>query len=105
MKDMKMTAAEKKEASPEIAMPKQDPYPYGLRLELDSDTIKKLGIELPAVGDELELHAIAKVVSCHASQSEGGRDYASCGLQITEMEVKPETDVKAIASRLYKKAA
>lgn len=102
MESMKMTASEKKESSPEVAMPKQDPYPYGLRLELNRETIKKLGIELPEVGEVLELRALAKVVSCHASQQEGGDEYASCSLQITDMEVKAETDVKAIASRLYK---
>ncbi len=102
MKSMKMTPAEKEKSSPEVAMPKQDPYPYGLRLELNQEVIEKLGIDLPAVGEELEIRAIAKVTSCHASEGESGK-YASCSVQITDMEVKGESDVAAIAGRLYKK--
>src|SRR4051812_346583 len=99
MKSMKMTSAEKEASSPEVAMPKQDPYPYGLRITLDKDAIKKLGIDLPEVGETLELHALAKVTDCHASQSEGG-EYASCSLQITDLEVAGETDLGKIAGRL-----
>lgn len=105
MKDMKLTAAEKKESMPQAAKMDAPQYPYGLRIELDKDTIKKLGIDLPAIGEELEVRAIAKVISCHASQSAEGSDYASCSLQIISMEIKGESDVASIAGRLYKKEA
>lgn len=102
MKSMKMTPAQAKESSPAAAeMPKQE-YPYGLRITLDKETIKKLGIDLPEVGEELKITAVAKVTDCHASQSEGGQEYASCSLQITDMQVDGESDLGEIAGRLYK---
>jgi|CXWL01.1.fsa_nt_gi hypothetical protein len=104
MKSMKMSAAESEKSMPAVAMdaPK-DRYPYGLTLNLDQDTLEKLGIELPEVGEEVKITAIAKVTSCHASESEGGVKNSSCGLQITDMEVGQESSVSEIASRLYAK--
>ena len=103
MKSMKMTAAETKEAMPSPAKMDAPQYPYGLRLELSAEVLEKLGITLPGVGDELEIKAIGKVVSAHASESEGGHKHASCSVQITDMDVEGESSIKSITGRLYKK--
>ena len=101
MQSMKMTPAESKMASPEVASMKREEYPYGLRLTLNQEVLTKLGIELPQVGEQVKGCFVAEVKSCYASESENGKQ-ASCELQITEMEIDEESDVAEIAGRLYK---
>jgi hypothetical protein len=71
----------------------QEEYPYGLRIHLDDEQLKKLGItSLPAVGTEVTLIAKAKVNNVHESTTDGGggkHAYRSVGLQITDLGLKP----------------
>ncbi len=69
----------------------QDPYPYGLSLSLDDESLQKLGIDISdyAVGDELELHAKVKVRSLRQSESENSGKDRSMDLQVTDMCVEP----------------
>ena len=99
MVSMKMSAAEKKKEEPALAM-EQPNYPYGLKINLDKDAIEKLGIELPAVGENLQLHAMVTVTDVHASESETGK-YASCSLQITDLALEAEGR-EPIHKRIYK---
>jgi len=75
-------------------------YPYGLCINLDRESLEKLGITaLPAVGDQLQLTALVTVqsVSEYERQEEGkSRDVS---LQITDMALdKPtgEPDARAL---------
>jgi hypothetical protein len=87
MIDMKMTAEEAKEQSTSCDV-ERNPYPYGLRINLDDDALKKLGITtLPAVGSKLNFSAVAEVCSTSAYQDNGGEAETSISLQITGMEV------------------
>ena len=63
-------------------------YPYGLCIHLDRDELKKLGMkDLPKVGTEMPITAIAKVTRVSQSAVEGADEEASIDLQITDLGV------------------
>ncbi len=64
-----------------------DEYPYGTRLELDQETLGKLGhTSLPQVGDTFHLRAKARVTSASEHSNEGeDSPRRSVSLQITHM--------------------
>lgn len=70
-------------------------YPYGLRVNLDEDSLDALGVStLPKVGSTMYLGANVKVVSVSDNEhtSEGGETHRhrSVELQITEMGLDGE---------------
>jgi hypothetical protein len=75
-------------------------YPYGLCLCLNDDTLQKLGIGLPDVGQKVVIHAIATVTRASAVQEQDGGTEIGADLQITDMEISGAAG-KTIASRLY----
>lgn len=84
----------------------QPAYPYGLRIDLNDESLAKLGITtLPAVGTTMKLLAVVEVSSASQYESEQGKDRNIC-LQITEMAL--DTGAPAarsegdIASSLYR---
>lgn len=89
MEDMKR---EPSEDGPMIGMP--SPYPYGLCICLDTQSLEKLGLDGDcAVGDELEFKARAKVK--HASHTDNnGTVSHRIELQITHMEVTEHEDAE-----------
>ena len=95
MKDLKITKKEAKAKSESmvIGSPDQERYPYGLRLDLNNDTLEKLGMtELPSVGTVLMFEAKAKVVGSRQSATEGSEN-RSIELQITHIDLEEgETD-------------
>lgn len=108
MKSMKLSKSENGGNEVALSSPEMK-YPYGLRLELNDETMKKLGLEkLPEVGEKLELHA--KVVVERVSQSdtkEGGKRQ-DMSLQITDMcfgdyeeDEEEERDPKSAEKKLY----
>lgn len=63
-------------------------YPWGLCLDLDDETLTKLGLNgLPAVGTEVHLVAKAVVTRTSEYESQGNESEASMGLQITDMAI------------------
>jgi hypothetical protein len=100
---MELSPAEaKEETSPEAEAPK---YPWGLCIELNEDSLKKLGItSLPAVGATMSIVAKAEVQSASESQYQGDKDTRmSVSLQITDMAVAPVA--KDMSATLYKDSA
>lgn len=95
MKDLKITKKEAKAKSESmfIGSSDQERYPYGLRLDLNNDTLEKLGMKaLPAVGTVLMFEAKAKVVGSRQSATEGSEN-RSVELQITHIDLEEgETD-------------
>jgi len=87
--DMKNTV--KTKDSSLVSPVENDEYPYGLRIRLDNDTLKKLGItELPAIDSEHKLVALVCVVGLNMNESAGeGEPYRSVELQIEQMALAP----------------
>lgn len=114
---MERTAAEKKKAEEQVKPTMTGPdFPWGLSINLADRELKKVGIkELPEIGDEYMLVAIAKVtrVSANASEDDANR---SVEFQLTEMALEENEieeagddgdegtkDVRAVAEKLYPK--
>lgn len=65
-------------------------YPYGLKLDFDTETLEKLGVkDLKDVGEYCYIHAVGKVTSISESQDEyaDGARRSMC-VQITKMSVE-----------------
>lgn len=87
---MKKTKAERKADKP-LSVPDAptEDYPYGLRLDLNEDTLDKLGLDtLPDVGDELDLAAKVKVETVSQRTGMDGKKSRSLDLQITDMKLE-----------------
>lgn len=95
---MQMSAEEaKEEAGIEPSRPR---YPYGLCIDLNDETLAKLGItELPAVGAQITVLARATVTRVSAYQDQGNEQERCVGLQITDMEL--EQAGPSAAEKLY----
>lgn len=77
-----------------------DAYPYGLRLSLDDETLKKLGIKPAKVGGTFHLIASCEVCAVSIDESTTGGERSHMSLQITEMSLAP-ADAKSAASAFY----
>ena len=89
MKSMKVGKKEQS-AVEKLYEPEQQDYPYGLTIELDDETLKKLGItELPEIRNKMLLAANIEVRSTSESKNDSGRDHKNVSLQITDMELGP----------------
>lgn len=84
--NMARSQDEMRGAQPALEKSDEPKYPYGLRISLDNDSLKKLGVkELPAVGDTLMIKANVTVVSTSENESAEGGEYKCCDLQITDL--------------------
>lgn len=96
---MKLEKKERAEYRPSLA--EDGPlYPWGLNLNLDDETIKKLGLEaLPEAGEQMLLVAKVKVTGTSSNDSADGKRQ-SVSLQITEMCLEDGGE-KVDAEKLY----
>lgn len=63
-------------------------YPYGTRINLDQDSLDKLGImKMPTVGDKIMIEGKCEVISVRQ-----GEDGKSVELQITDMDLENDGD-------------
>ena len=89
--DLAYTKAEMKEEGKERGISpsgQPDPYPWGLAITLERNELNKLGVtDLPPVGTEVHLLAVAKVTSVNQSARAGEDEEARVGLQICMMQV------------------
>lgn len=72
LRDMKLSKAEKAEHMPMEAKYDGPDFPYGLRLHLDDDSLKKLEIATPERGQEFRVVASGCVKSVSVSENEHG---------------------------------
>lgn len=99
--NMQTTQAEVNQEKREEGMDKPK-YPYGLRLCLDSESLKKLNINtLPAVGEKLNLTAVVNVIGVQNYQEINGESNASVDLQIIEMDLGASEPQTSVAEKLY----
>ena len=100
LKSMKMSPSEKKKGNLPTDKPgKEDSYPYGLCLNLESEAIKKLGLsKLPKVGSILMVTAKAKVLGTELHES-GDEKRKSISLQITDLAL--DNDSKEPEDKFY----
>lgn len=79
LKSMKMEAVENEDVV--LSGPKKPEYPYGLRLKLEGEVLKKLELqEMPDIGSMVDLMAKAKVVALRKEE-----DHVCLEIQITDM--------------------
>jgi hypothetical protein len=92
---MKRTPKEKDEKyEAEMIPPSMDEYPYGLKLDLDTETLDKLGVkDMKSVGDYCYISAVGKVTRVSESQNEydDGEEKRDMCLQITKMSIEDYT--------------
>jgi len=89
MQSMKRTKKEKKEAEgsePVATGGDIDPYPYGLSINLEKESMDKLGLDINdfQIGGRVELSCMAEVTSLNQSVSKNN-DRSSISLQITDI--------------------
>jgi hypothetical protein len=95
MIDMKLTKEEKKDRNGSLpvdtAKDTGPEYPYGLVINLDKESLKKLKVKTDDynTGEYMSIKAKVKVVGISSRTSFGnGGDYETMELQITEMELE-----------------
>lgn len=103
MKSMKMSKADKPLGPADTlyqGVPEE--YPYGLRITLSSDALRKLQLsEVPDVGQMMGLHAVVEVVGVNYDGNVPGNKQLRVELQITDMclKEKGEDHVNEVAEQ------
>jgi hypothetical protein len=103
MYDMKLTHDQTNADMLGLSQPTENngpAYPYGLTITLDNDTLKKLAMGLPQVGDKFTLHAMVEAIAVSKDPStiEDGKRVE---LQITAMELEPPEDERNEQQKAY----
>lgn len=98
---MEYTPSEAKKETIEAQENEAPKYPWGLSINLDEETLAKLGIDtLPEVGATMAIVARSEVSSASQYQDQGDKSpRKSLTLQITDMSVTPVA--ADIAGALY----
>lgn len=87
MASMKRSKSKGESDSPKVSST-HDNYPYGLHLNLEHESMKKLALkDMPKAGSTVHVHAKAKVTHTETRTSDGGEPRHSVGLQITHMKL------------------
>lgn len=89
MASLKRTKTEKKtrDGGSPVKSSEED-FPYGTRLELDHETMGKLGMtKLPAVGKKLHIQGHGHITSASEHTREGETPRRSASLQLTHMKL------------------
>ena len=91
MVSMKQTKAEiKKDNSPMEVGGNRDPFPWGLKVDLNNVSIKKLGVDVSkyVVGEEVTIIAKSKIERLSQAANSTGGENQSMTLQITNLQLK-----------------
>lgn len=94
--DMKRTQDERKDQQPDISVGERESYPYGLRIDLDPESLDKLGLSASEfkAGNTVKLMAQAevKVVTQVESEDQESFPRSNVELQITSLGLKNQED-------------
>lgn len=100
--NMKRTKADRKKDRAEQAIDTPS-FPYGLSLDLDKDSLQKLGFkDLPDVGEKMNVVAVGVVTSANEHKSERS-SHRSITVQLQQLDVSPartKTAVDAVSDSL-----
>ena len=98
--NMEMSKEEAKEYNNGPSESEAPKYPWGLCIQLNDESLKKLGVDkLPQAGTEVTIIAKAQVSRVSENQTQGGESEASMELQITDMTMSTGAD--DLLSKLY----
>lgn len=90
--DMSRTKAEQKEHTTGPSLPEGEDYPYGLNINLEQESLKKLGLDADDfnIDSKVEIVCSGEINSIHESSSKEN-NHSSVSIQITKMAllVKP----------------
>jgi hypothetical protein len=101
MKDLIITSGEKREGSI-LSVEDKPSYPPGLRIHLDEDTVKKLGLSMaPDVGKRVHVVAVGEVVSVSKEEGRGDDHSFSFSIQLQEVDLQPAGDDKKVSQAFY----
>jgi|GEM_PF-3891735 len=95
-----MKRKKKKGGDSKVMEMDESPYPYGMEVSLDKESMDKLGIGTMSVGSEVQFIAKAKVVSVSEHEHEGSEKSENMSLQITDMDIDMAHD-SDVAKRFY----
>ena len=104
MTNMKMSAKEAKGMIEGPATANDTPkYPYGLRITLNDEAMKKLGMkEIPSVGSSKKIYAKADVVESSVMETAENGKSMRMELQITDLAFMDEAEGESPEEKLYK---
>lgn len=101
LKSLLKTSGEKRENSIMSVEDKPD-YPHGLKIHLDEETVRKLGIPVaPDVGKKVQVMAIGEIVSVSKEEGRGDDHSFSMSIQLQDVDVQPQTIQERGAGVLY----
>lgn len=108
MVSLKRPKKTKKQLKEEIAIPccgEDDKYPYGTRINLHDEEVKKLGIEGLQAGQTVTITAKANVEEVMKRDGRNGKE-GRVELQITDMAIKTSgKDDKKSADKIFDEAS
>jgi len=105
MTNMKLSIEEKKDMDAPTLVADRPAYPYGLRINLEPEAVKKLGMkDVPSVGEKMMMLAMVEVVRIEQEKHMDDTPEYTVSLQITDMELskgKPSGDDRDASEVLY----
>lgn len=96
---MEKTEKEKKKDNDCCVPDSDEAYPWGLSIDLETESMAKLGISSPQVGSKVLIVSEAYVTSVSSREEKDGTPQQSVGYQITAMDINPLT--KSTLADLY----
>lgn len=103
MIDMKLDPSQRDSPMVETAETEGPEYPYGLRLDLNKESLEKLGKSANdfKMDDEMEMTCRVKVCGMSSSSYSDGDSYESVDLQIVSMELNSSKSDDERINRMY----
>lgn len=97
--DMSLSIQEKKEMAEPTAITDRPDFPYGLKIHLGPEEMKKLGLDVPKVGETMGLVASVEVTDVSSNKGEDDVRQTSMSLQITGMRLSEGSPEKPEAKK------
>jgi hypothetical protein len=86
---MELDDEDKIDACCPIPMADRPDYPYGLRISFSEKELKKLGLELPDIGDMIDMRVFATVTSVNEDKTASG-EHQRVEMQIEKISAESE---------------